>query len=298
MNNLLAPLKIADLVLPTNLIQAPLAGYSCAPYRELIAHFGAAAYCCTEMLSAYVIAHEIPESPRYCYRSPQEGLLCYQLSGNHPQYLAQATARVTQMGADLVDLNCGCPQKKIRKKGHGSGLLAEPETLYQVLKSMRAATPLPLTAKIRVDGRSGESFNHAVVEAISAAGVDALIVHGRHWRERYDVPCRMEDIANIVRVASIPVIANGDAMDYAGVEKLLRVTQADGVMIARASMGQPWLFAKIAAEAAGLDFTRPDRAEVAQIFQRHIAGLAALEGEHKAELQSRSLKKYYADALQ
>ena len=112
-----SPLTIGSLELPINLVQGPLAGYSCAPFRELIESFEPIGYTTTEMISAYNLAHQIEQPRRYLYRGRNERRLCYQISGNDPAILAAATVRVVDLGADIVDLNCGCPQKKIRKKG-------------------------------------------------------------------------------------------------------------------------------------------------------------------------------------
>ena len=113
---MLKSLQLGSLSLPTNLIQGPLAGYSCAPFRKLIHEFGGVGYATTEMLSAYELAHDVEQPLRYTYRDPGEGLLCYQISGNNCSDLSYATEKVVKSGADLVDLNCGCPQRKIRKK--------------------------------------------------------------------------------------------------------------------------------------------------------------------------------------
>ena len=120
---MLSSLNIGRKTFTSNLIQAPLAGVSCAPFRELVWQFGGVGYCCSEMLSAQHIAKNIDRSPRYQYVSNREGPLCWQLSGNDPEYLARASDQAIAAGADLLDLNCGCPQPKIRKKSCGSRLL-------------------------------------------------------------------------------------------------------------------------------------------------------------------------------
>ena len=290
---MLKPLQLGSLKLPTNLIQGPLAGYSCAPYRWLIEQFGGVAYTTTEMISAYELAHHVAQPKRYLARYPDEKKVCYQISGDDPQVLSRAVEAVVKAGADLVDLNCGCPQRKIRKKGHGSKLLSDPEQLFRLLSAMRQASPITMSAKIRVDGDSGESFNSEVVSAIESAGMDFMVVHGRHWRERYDTPVRLDDIASVVAMASIPVIANGDACSADSVRHILQHTQAAGVMICRASMGRPWVFAEIEAQFQGRDFIIPTQSERGRWFVLHVNKLAELDSEQSALLQSRGLIKYY-----
>jgi tRNA-dihydrouridine synthase B len=291
----LKPLQLGQLTLPTNLIQGPLAGYSCAPFRLLVHEFGGAAYTTTEMISAYELAHACQQPLRYTYKAPNEGKVCYQISGDNPEDLVRAVDIVVARGADLIDLNCGCPQRKIRKKGHGSKLLANPERLYQLLSAMRQAATVPMSAKIRVDGDSGESFDQEVVAAIESAGMDFMVVHGRHWRERYDVNVRLDDIKKIVAMATIPVIANGDVDDLTSLQRTLDHTQAAGVMICRGSMGRPWLFAQLTALMRGESFSAPEAASLNQLLQRHVTMLAELDGEHSALLQARSLAKYYCN---
>ena len=297
MNKLFKPLQIGSLLLPSNVVQAPLAGYSCAPFRRLIAQFGGCGYATTEMISAKNIARGVQQPKRYLYKDPQEGLLCYQISGDVADDLKHAVEQVIKCGADLVDLNCGCPQRKIRKKGCGSKLLADPDKLYQLLQAIRCTTDLPCSEKIRVDGDSDECYNLEVVQAIESAKMDFMIVHGRHWTERYDVPCRLEQIRSIVQSASIPVLANGDVNNFRSFSRTMEQTGAAGVMIARGGIGRPWLFAQIQAQALGLDWTTIDAVQQQGLLDQHIAGLIELEGEHIGQLQARKLKPYYEQAL-
>jgi tRNA-dihydrouridine synthase B len=292
---MLNSLRLGQLELPTNLIQGPLAGYSCAPFRLLINEFGGVAYTTTEMISAYELAHNCQQPKRYTYKHPNEGKLCYQISGDNADDLARAVEVVVAKGADLVDLNCGCPQRKIRKKGHGSKLLSDPESLYQLLSAMRKSSSVTMSAKIRVDGDSGESFNAEVVAAIESAGMDFMIVHGRHWRERYEVAVRLDEIANIVSMASIPVIANGDVSDVDSLREVFSVTKAAGVMISRASIGKPWLFAELTALWRGHDYPQFSEVQKRTVLRRHIEMLVELDGEHSALLQARSLAKHYCE---
>ena len=293
MSELFKPLQLGPLLLPTNIVQAPLAGYSCAPFRRLIHQFGGCGYATTEMISAKHLVRQTEVPKRYLYKDPKEGLLCYQLSGDVEDDLSRAVEIVAHHGADLIDLNCGCPQRKIRKKGCGSKLLASPDRLYRLLAAIRKATDLPCSAKIRVDGDSEEAFNREVQEAIEAAGMDFMVVHGRHWTERYDVPSRLDEIRGFVQRARIPVLANGDAEDYNSVKKILNETKAAGMMIGRGSIGRPWLYAKIQAQHRGKLWVDLSFKELEGLLKQHIEGLVELEGDYVAQLQSRKLVDYY-----
>lgn len=278
------------------LIQGPLAGYSCAPFRVLAHQWGRPDYCYTEMLSALQICMAPNQPMRYRYKSPDEGLLCAQLAGDHADVLAQAAQHVVKWGADFVDLNCGCPQPKIRKKNFGSRLLENSTHLYQLVLAMKRAVNVPVFVKIRTDGRSHDRYHQEVALAIQEAGADVITVHGRHWSERYDLPVYYHDIAVIKDTVHIPVIGNGDIDDSAAAKRMLAETGCDGLMIARASVGQPWIFQKIIHELNGQFFLEPSIETVGGIFLAHVEGLMALEGEQPAILQARKLGKYYARA--
>jgi tRNA-dihydrouridine synthase B len=279
------------------LIQAPLAGFSCAPFRKLAHQWGQPDFCCSEMLSAKHIASGSIQRKRYYYKDPAEGPLCIQLAANDPNDLAIALDAVLQWGPDMIDLNCGCPQPKIRKKRYGSQLLADSAKLGQLIKTMKSLTPIPVLVKIRVDNRSGDDYNQSVAAAVQEAGADAITVHGRHWTEDYDVPVSYRDIAAIKQAVSLPVIGNGDVFDTASARRMFEETGCDALMIGRASVGQPWIFDQIACELENKSYATPDLDEIGRIFLAHVQGLMGLEGEKIALLQSRKLLKYYTRDL-
>ena len=276
------------------IVQAPLAGYSCAPFRKLAHQWGKPDFCYTEMLSAQHIYSGAQQRKRYMYKDPNEGKLCVQLAADYPEALAFAGKKVVDWGADLVDLNCGCPQPKIRKKYYGSKLLSDSKRIYQLILALKDAVDVPVLVKIRVDSYSQDNFNQDVAKSIQDAGADAVAVHGRHWTHDYDIPVSYHDIAAIKRAVSIPVIGNGDVTDVSSARALFDATGCDAIMIARASVGQPWLFEKIHQQLLGNHYEEPSIKMIGDIFLKHVQGLIALEGEKVALLQSRKLGKYYA----
>lgn len=292
---MLQPLKLGNKNFPINVIQGPLAGVSCSPFRALTWQYGRPAFSCTEMISCKTILHQSEIAlRRFVQRDPDEGPICFQLSGSNPNELSEAVKKVTQLGADLIDLNCGCPVKKIRSRGAGSSLLTNTSTLYQLITAMKTSTHLPVSIKIRVEGNSGDRFNHEVASVVREAGADFLIVHGRHWTEHYETPCKHSEIAFFVDELSIPVIGNGDICDLTSLQRMFE-TGCAGVMIGRAGVGQPWLAAKLAAEMRGENFTLPSIREIGDIFITHVIKLSALLNSEKfAIIQARKFAKYYA----
>lgn len=281
---------------PPFLIQGPLAGVSCAPFRVLAEAWGQPAFCVTEMLSAHHLVHASKVARRFSFKDPREGEVCFQLSGTDPNDLARAIEQVIEWGANSIDLNCGCPVAKIRKKGAGSKLLEDPHRLAILVKAMKAVSRVPISIKIRVDDEMAR-YSVEAARVAQEAGADRITVHGRHWADSYDTPCRQDQIAEIVAALTIPVIANGDAKDAESVKRLFEHTGCAGVMISRAGVGQPWIFAKIRAELAGEIYVPPSLATISDLFLQHVRGLIDLEGEPIAVLQSRKLIKYYARTL-
>ena len=282
------PFKIGSLTLPNRLIQGPLAGYSCAPFRQLFYRYTPPAYCVTEMISSQDVLHKHQPDSRYLYRAPEEERLCYQLSGHDPKILAASAVRIQTLGADLIDLNAGCPKTKIRKKNAGSALLDDPERLLAIIQAVRSVITIPFTVKIRI---KGDARDIDLAKGIEQSGADAVIVHGRRWTDDYDVLADFAQIARIKQAVSIPVIANGDIADSSSLRHAMNNTGCDAYMIARAGCGKPWLYQQLLSDS---DSVIPvNFAERVDCFMMHLEGLARLESEHQAVLQSKSLVRYY-----
>lgn len=277
---------LGTLKLPHRLIQGPLAGYSCAPMRQLFYDFVAPAYSCSEMISAPDILSKHDKNGRYLFRDHKEQRLCYQIAGAKPEILAKAAQKLQEYGADLIDFNCGCPKAKIRKKGSGSALLENSKLLLDCVQALRSVTCCPLTVKIRLL-RTGQHL--ALAKELAHLGIDALIVHARCWDDDYSVRCNAEEIAKIKRIVSIPVIANGDIIDNISLEYYQSISNCDAFMISRAGTGKPWLYQELL-EKKSVSITLGRRW---QLLLRHLLGLAELENEFKAVQQSKSLVRYY-----
>lgn len=292
---MIRPITLGTRSFPTNVIQGPLAGISCASFRRLTWRYSQPAFSCTEMMSCKTILQQSStHKRRYITKDPHEGPVCFQLSSSDPIELAEATKRVTALGADLIDLNCGCPVKKIRGKGAGSRLLTDPTRLYHLIKAMKDNTALPVSIKIRVQGESDERFHAELVSVVTDAGADFMVVHGRHWTEDYTVPCRYDAIAYFVSALKIPVIGNGDIRCLASLERMF-ATQCAGVMVSRAGVGQPWLIKLLTAQHQGESYYPPTWQEALAVFKEHVTDLAVLLGHEQRALQeARRFAKYYA----
>ena len=294
----MTPLTLGKKTFHSNLIQGPLAGISCAPFRLLTWQYSQPAFSCTEMISCKTIVHQLKFAQRrFIAKDPAEGPVCFQLSSSNPEELAEATKRVTDFGADLIDLNCGCPVKKIRRQGAGSSLLVNPAKLFQLITAMKNNTHVPVSVKIRVEGNSTDRFNQEIAQAVQEAGADFLIVHGRHWTEHYETPCNHEQIKFFVNEMNIPVIGNGDIADVDSLKKML-TTGCAGVMIGRAGVGKPWLIAELRAAMEQKPFSPPTSKEIGNALLQHVSQLATLVSEKHAIIQARKFARYYGQHLE
>lgn len=291
-------LTLGNRTFTSNLIQGPLAGVSCAPFRLLATQHGAPAFTYTEMISCKTLLYRpLHAQKRFIQKDTAEGPVCFQLASTDPVELGEAVNIVTDAGADMIDLNCGCPVGKIRSKGAGSSLLSQPGRLHQLILAMKANTSLPVSVKIRVDGGSHDQFNADVANAINDASPDFVTVHGRHWTEHYETPCRHEQIAFFVEKLNMPVIGNGDVACLDSLKRML-ATGCDGVMIGRAGVGQPWLTRQLTAQYHGKPFEPPTATAIRDMLLQHVSQLIALLGSEKfAILQARKFSKYYARHL-
>ena len=296
-DNPIRPLQIGPLTLENNLVQAPLAGYSSLPFRLLSWTLGRPGLLATEMISANALFQKSDSQQQYLARSEQEGPILYQLWGAVPEAVAYAAAKVTELGASAVDLNCGCPVRKVRAANSGSKLMEDPRLIGKLVRAMRSNTSLPVSIKIRI-GSAPNHFNGVEVARIGQEeGADWITVHGRHAKEAYGTPCRYDEIARVAAAVSIPVVGNGDVRDGETARMMFRKTGVVGAMVGRACMGAPWVFDKIKTQCAGLPYTAPSIPEIGRIILRHHDLLVELLGADRAIRHCRKLGSFYSKSF-
>ena len=288
------PLSFGGLALENNLFQAPLAGFSALPFRLLTWRLGRPGLLATEMISANALRQNVDAQAYYLARADEEGPLSFQLWGACPEAIGEAARRATESGADAVDLNCGCPVRKVRAAGAGSKLMEDPPLIGRLVAAMRRNTARPVTVKLRV-GPGASVFNAVEIARIAwREGADLLAVHGRHAGEAYGTPCRYGEIAKVVAAVGIPVIGNGDVRDGDSALRMFRETGCAGVMVGRACLGAPWVFARIKAECAGEAWQPPAPEDVGRALLEHHDSLARLGGAEKAIRHCRKLGAFYS----
>lgn len=244
---LIRPLRIGRVTISPPLILAPMAGVTDDICRSIAAVHGAGLVT-TEMISAEGLRRRQPASLRLCRQdTPLKAPLAVQIFGQNPQSMVEAAKIVESNGADLVDINAGCPVRKVVKQGAGASLLKVPDHLALIVESVKKAISIPLTVKLRL-GWSEHSVNIVeLAQKLAGAGADALSVHARTAIQLYSGKADWNWIKMTKSAVSIPVIGNGDVSSPSRALEIARETCCNAVMIGRAAMGNPWLFAAAAA---------------------------------------------------
>ncbi len=246
-------LSLGSLNCSPPLFLAPMAGLSHTALRRLILELGPVGCLFTEMLSAKTLTvGENPERSPFLKRTPEEKPLCYQLLASEPEETARAVKIVERLGADMVDINLGCPAPLIRRRGAGSKLMETPDRAAGVVAAARSATALPLSAKIRLGEKLDERALIDFVRMLEGEGVDLIHVHARLRGEPYGRKPRWEWISKVKEAVGVPVIANGSIFSVEDARACLKASNADGLMIGRGAPTTPWLFARIAREIYGV----------------------------------------------
>lgn len=298
-------MRLGQLELNTGAALAPMAGATDAVMRRLCAEYGAV---CTvsEMISAKALTMGDRKSIHLMEGGGGNAPFGVQLFGAEPETMAEAARIVCGMreklAFDFIDLNMGCPAPKITGSGAGSALLKDPPRAGAIARAVRDAVPreIPVTAKLRIGWDAGCMTGAETARRCAGAGLSLLTVHGRTRAEQYEPGIHAHEIAKIRAAVpkEIPVLANGDVTSAEGALALLDATGCDGVAVGRGAMGDPWLFARIAAAMNGGPVPAPPAlAERFRVLRRHIYEMCEEKGEFIAMQQARSHAGWYMRGL-
>jgi len=289
-------LKIGMLQLANPLLLAPLSGISDLPFRLLAKEQGCALVC-TEMVSAEGLVRNRKKSEKLLRSTPEERPLAVQIFGARPQAMADGAKIIEEAGADVLDINMGCPVRKVVKGGSGAALLKDLSRAREVLQAVRKAVGLPLTVKIRAGWDEKDRSVLEVARLAEDCGVNALTVHGRTRSQGYGVKADWQVIARVKEHLGIPVIGNGDLLSPQSVADFLADTGCAGAMIGRGALGNPWIFRQALAMLRGEIPHPPALEERETIILRHLRMVVEMYGEAQGLKEFRKHIIWYTRGL-
>ena len=266
--------------LRSRVLQSPLAGVSDRVFRRLVRRWCPDALLFTEMVNATSLemGHGRGKVEEL---ATEEGPIGVQLFDHRPQAMAEAAKRAQDAGAFLIDINMGCPVKKIAKKGGGSGLIREPDLAARIVEAVSQAVQVPVTVKTRLGWCGSDADPVSWCQQLQNAGAQLLTLHGRTREQGFKGHADWQAIAQVKAALTIPVIANGDINTPEDAQRCLAITGADGVMVGRGSMGAPWLVGQIDAELRGLPIpAAPDASGRLQLAKEQLLALVSERGDH------------------
>lgn len=295
--DILKPIYIKGLEINNRLWVAPMAGVTDRPFRTLAKYFGAG-HAISEMMTADKTLRMTKKS---LYRANFDGEIApisAQIAGSNPAELAEAARYQVANGAQIVDINMGCPAKKVCNKLAGSALLQDEDLVARILDAVVNAVDVPVTLKTRLGFKNGEENILRVAQRAEQAGISALALHGRTREDMYLNHARYELIKEVKQLINIPVIANGDIDSPEKAKFVLDYTGADAIMIGRAAQGRPWIFREIAHYLkTGQHLASPDIAEIKQVLLGHLQELYTFYGEYSGCRIARKHIAWYTTGL-
>ena len=275
---------IGGVEVPGRLVLAPMAGVSVQAFRRQGRRFGAGLVC-SEMVSVAGIQHRNERTLGYLRVGPDERPLAIQIFGSEPGAMAEAARMVEAAGADLVDVNFGCPVRKVTRTGAGASLLDDPDLACRLVEAVAGAVSLPVSVKMRRGVANGSRTCLEVGPRLVSAGAASLTLHPRSARQMYTGSADHTLTAELVSLVDVPVIASGDVTSRARAQAVLATTGAEAVMVGRAAQGNPWVLAQIMGDDA-----EPSREEVVAELVLFLRETVRELGEQRA---FGFLKKFY-----
>jgi tRNA-dihydrouridine synthase B len=293
-------MKIGQFVLPNRLMVAPMAGVTDRPFRQLCRRLGAG-YAVSEMVTSRPDLWNTPKTTRRANHDGEPGPIAVQIAGTEPAMMAQAALYNVERGAQIIDINMGCPAKKVCNKWAGSALMQDESLALSIVEAVvLACAPLqvPVTLKMRTGWCQSHRNALQIARAAESAGVQMVTVHGRTREQGYRGHAEYDTVTAVKAALRIPVVANGDIDTPEKARDVLACTGADAVMVGRAAQGRPWIFRHMAHFiATGSHLAQPLVAEVRRLLLDHLDDHYSLYGTHIGMLSARKHIGWYVRSL-
>lgn len=289
--------KIGDVQIDNPFVLAPMAGVTDLPFRKLCKEQGAGLIC-MEMVSAKAISFHNKNTEALMEIDKCENPVSMQLFGSEPELMAGVAAEIEERPFDILDINMGCPVPKVVNNGEGSALLKNPELIVKIVKSVSSAIKKPLTVKVRIGFENEPVDIVEIAKRVEDAGAAAIAVHGRTRQQYYSGTADWDAIRRVKEAVSIPVIGNGDVDSPEKAEALIKETGCDGVMMGRATRGNPWIFRELNHYfETGEKLARPSVEEVREMILRHARMQIDLKGEFTGIREMRKHVAWYTAGM-
>jgi tRNA-dihydrouridine synthase B len=286
-------MRIGPHRLPNNLALAPMAGVTDLPFRQLCRDLGAG-YVVGEMLSSDPRLRGTRKSRLRANHEGESRPIAVQIAGGDPDRMADAARYNVERGAEIIDINMGCPAKKVCNRLAGSALLEDEALVGRILEAVVAAVSVPVTLKIRTGPDPARRNGLSIARLAEQCGIAALAVHGRTRADGFRGAAEFDTVREICRAVRIPVFANGDVLDVEDAAGVLAYTGADGLMIGRGAQGNPWIFREVRHYLdTGKRASPPAPQEVHSVMERHLSALHAFYGERQGVRVARKHLGWY-----
>lgn len=285
-------LKIGNVELKNNVLLAPMAGITDLAFRRICKEYGNPGLVCTEMASSRAIYHNDEKTKKLLNVNEEKRPIAVQIFGNDSKIMSFAAKEVSQI-ADIIDINMGCPAPKVVKNGDGSKLLLNPELIGEIVHEVVKATEKPVTVKIRKGWDKNNINAVQVAKIIEQAGASAITIHGRTREEYYGGKVDLDIIKKVKEAVNIPVIGNGDIRSVEDAKKMFDYCNVDGIMIGRATIGNPWLINQIINE----EKKEISNEEKLRVLKEHIELAVEEKGEYIAVREMRKHICWYIKNL-
>ena len=290
-------IDIGGIALEDNVLLAPMSGVTDLPFRRLVKSFGASLVV-SEMIASRAMILQTRQSLQKCQKDKDHYPMSVQIAGCEPDVMAEAARLNEDLGADIIDINFGCPVKKVVNGFAGSALMKDEDLATRIMDSVVKAVKIPVTMKMRL-GWNYENLNSpSLAKKAEDVGIKMLTVHGRTRCQMYNGSANWQLISNVKDVVKIPVVANGDIKTADDAKKAMEESGADGVMIGRACYGKPWLVNQISSKInRGIDVVEPSIAEQKEIVLNHFNQMVEHYGEKTAIPLARKHIGWYSAGL-